>query len=86
MSRENNHRGGRAKAHQIERAIVREWKMKGKAVKASEKLKENNMVYRICGGIGITLLALSMLGVHTFGDQIAGIFLLIGGIALLAGL
>lgn len=43
------------------------------------------MVYRIAGGIGLTLLALSMLGIVSFPDVITGVALLIGGIALLAG-
>lgn len=44
------------------------------------------MVYRIAGGIGITLLGLSMVGVTAIPSIITGIALLIGGIALLAGL
>jgi hypothetical protein len=43
------------------------------------------MVYRICGGIGLTLLGISMLGVVGVPAIITGIFLTIGGIALLAG-
>lgn len=43
------------------------------------------MVYRICAGIGLTLLAAGMIGLHGIPAIVTGIFLLIGGIALLAG-
>lgn len=43
------------------------------------------MVYRICGGIGLLLLGLSMVGVAVPEMKIS-IFLIIGGIALLAGI
>lgn len=43
------------------------------------------MVYRIAGGIGLTLLGLSMVGV-SIPPLFIGLALLIGGIALLAGL
>lgn len=43
------------------------------------------MVYRICGGIGLTLLGASMLGLAV-PAVITGIFLVIGGVALLAAI
>jgi hypothetical protein len=43
------------------------------------------MVYRICGGIGLTLLGASMLGLVGIPTILTGIFLLVGGVALLAG-
>lgn len=44
------------------------------------------MVYRICGGIAFLLLGLSETGLVTLPPIITGIFLIIAGIALLAGL
>ncbi len=43
------------------------------------------MIYRITGGIGLTLLGLASLGVAV-PALVTGIFLLVGGIALLAGI
>lgn len=43
------------------------------------------MVYRICGGIGLTLLGLSVVGI-AIPTIFTGVFLIIGGIALLAGI
>ncbi len=43
------------------------------------------MVYRIAGGIGLTLLGLSMLGI-AIPAAITGVALLVGGVALLASL
>lgn len=42
------------------------------------------MVYKIAGGIGLTLLGITMLGID-IPEQITGISLLIAGVALLAG-
>jgi len=44
------------------------------------------MVWKIAGGIGITLLGLSFVGFFGVGDTIIGVLLVIAGIALLAGL
>ena len=43
------------------------------------------MVYRITGGIFLILLSFNMLGVTAIPQQITGVFGLIAGIALLAG-
>lgn len=43
------------------------------------------MVYRICGGIGLVLLGLGLAGIASVPDVVTGIFLLIGGLGLLAG-
>jgi hypothetical protein len=44
------------------------------------------MLFRICGGIGITLLGLGMVGVFGIPSIVTGIFLIIGGIGLIAGI
>jgi hypothetical protein len=43
------------------------------------------MVYRICGGIAFLFLGLSSLGIAKLPEPVIGVFLLIAGIALLAG-
>lgn len=43
------------------------------------------MIYRIAGGIFITLLGLSMFGTHLIPDQFIAIFGVVAGIALLLG-
>lgn len=43
------------------------------------------MVYRIAGGIFITLLGLSMVGIAILPTEATGIIGIIAGIALLAG-
>ena len=43
------------------------------------------MVFRICGGIAFLFLGLGMLGIAKLPDAVTGVFLLIAGIALLAG-
>lgn len=43
-------------------------------------------IYRIAGGIGIILLALPLLGILAVPSLVTGLFLLVAGIALLAGL
>lgn len=43
------------------------------------------MVYKIAGGVGLTLLGLSMLGLTAVPQVLTGVLLLIAGIALLAG-
>ena len=43
------------------------------------------MVYRICGGIALLLLGLGAIGMNTIPTPLIGLFLLIGGVALLAG-
>jgi len=44
------------------------------------------MLFRICGGIGLTLLGLSQVGINGIPPIVTGIFLIIGGIGLLAGI
>jgi hypothetical protein len=44
------------------------------------------MIYRVCGGMGLALLALDMLGVGPGLEQVTAISLLIAGIALIVGL
>lgn len=43
------------------------------------------MVYRIAGGLGLALLGLGALGIAHISNELTGVFLLVGGIALLAG-
>lgn len=43
------------------------------------------MVYRICGGIAFLLLGLSAVGIAQVPEYLTGVFLIIAGIALLAG-
>jgi len=43
------------------------------------------MVWKIAGGIGITLLGLSLAGVFSTVDIIIGVLLIVAGVALLAG-
>lgn len=43
------------------------------------------MVYRVCGGIGLLLLGIGAIGMNNIPAPLIGVFLVIGGIALLAG-
>ena len=43
------------------------------------------MIYRIAGGVGITLLGFSMVGEAIIPTFVVAVFLIVGGIALLAG-
>jgi hypothetical protein len=44
------------------------------------------MIYRICGGIWILLMGINQCGIVSIPTIVLGIFGIIGGIALLAGL
>lgn len=44
------------------------------------------MVYRISGGIFLTLLGLAMVGISPLSQEVVGIIGIIAGIALLAGI
>lgn len=49
-------------------------------------LINNEMIYRICGGIWILLMGINQCGIVSIPTIVLGIFGIIGGIALLAGL
>lgn len=44
------------------------------------------MLFRICGGLGLLMLGINMLGIAGIPQQLTGALLFIGAIGLLAGI